>query len=198
MYKFLLLLAFGFSVSAAQGQQVQVQVHYVDKVNRTTSDTVYYDSRRKLTWDDFQGMPDPNHFGGAITASGFAYNADIEWSNDHIIMNMYVYTYFKKSDSWKKPHIMTAYHLEHEQRHFDITYLGTLKFIDKIRKTKFTPQNFKTLPSQIFDECQRENDALQAQYDRETKHSIEKEAQAAWNRKISSLLEAFSSVATSR
>lgn len=170
-------------------QHIQLRVHYQNKPNRPASDTIYYDVNRKLTWGDFKGKVDSNHFGGAVTASGFAYNAQMEYDEDRVIIDIFVYTYFNKRDSWKKPGINSAYHLEHEQKHFDITYLGALKFMAELQKAKFTAKNFKTLPNKIFDKVYDENTALQHQYDLETKHSINKEAQEVWNKKISAWME---------
>lgn len=170
-------------------QQVLVNVHYVTRTNHAKSDTIYYQSDRKLTWADFKGKPDVNHFGSAITASGFAYDADMAYDGNKIVMDFYVYTFFLKKDSWKKPYINGSYHLEHEQKHFDITYIGAMNFVNELRHARFTSQNFKNLPSQIFNKANEENTAMQNQYDRETKHSINTEAQLAWNKKIAEMLE---------
>lgn len=180
-----------FIFSDVMSQKVVVNVHYEDKTNSPASDTIYYHPGRKLTWADFKGKPDLNHFGGAITASGFAYSADIAYDGDNIIMNFFVYTFFLKNDSWRKQEITGQYHLEHEQRHFDITYIGALKFVNELRRAQFTMKNFKKLAGQIFNKAYEENTQLQHQYDRETKHSINKEAQVSWNVKIAEMLQSI-------
>lgn len=165
-------------------QKVHVKINYIQGTQNQSGDTIYYNPGRKLTWKDFKGAPKPNHFGGAVTASGFAYNADMEYDEKSIILNINVYTFFTRHDSWKKANINSSYHLEHEQKHFDITYLNTLKFIDQLKKARFTPGNFKVLPNQIFEKVYDENAAMQQKYDRETEHSINKEAQEIWNKRI--------------
>lgn len=174
----------------ALSQTTTVHIHFLSKKNSPKGDTIFYDPAYKLKWDDFRGIPPENHFAGAVTASGFAYNADIQYNSREVVVNLYVYTYFNRNHSWKKPHITNSYHLEHEQKHFDITYIGTLRFIEELRKAAITPDNFSRIPSQIFEKVHDENAALQQQYDRETRHSINKEAQEAWNKKIAEMLRA--------
>lgn len=80
--------------------------------------------------------------------------------------------------------VNSGYHLRHEQGHFDITMLGAETFVDELKKATFTVQNYQLLINQIFDRDYDENIALQNEYDRETKHSIDKEKQEEWNKRI--------------
>lgn len=184
----MIVLLTGFSMYAS-GQKIKVRIHYVTKQTATSGDTLYYDASRKLTWKDFQGTPDPNHFGGAVTASGFAFTADTHLDSENIFMDIYIYTFFTKHDSWRKPGIGDAYHLNHEQRHFDITFIHAVRFADQLKTARFTKQNLNTLPGKIFDKVYDDNTAMQHLYDRETMHSIDKEAQELWDRKIDALLK---------
>lgn len=174
------------------GQKAEVNVYFLNKQNKASNDTIFYDLNRKLTWADFQGKPDPDHFGGAVTASGFAFHSNMEYGTSGIVVNVYVYTYFNKRDSWKKPNINSDYHLLHEQTHFDITYLHAHQFAEDLKKAKFTVKNFRSLPGEIFNKIYDQNTAMQQQYDRETKHSILKEEQEVWNNKIAAMLEKYS------
>ena len=79
MLRSLLFIAGFFFTIYGYGQNIHMNVHYVNKTNQPNNDTIYYNANKKLTWNDFKGTPDPNHFGGAVTASGFAYNADMEY-----------------------------------------------------------------------------------------------------------------------
>ena len=76
------------------------------------------------------------------------------------------------------------YHLLHEQRHFDITKLGAEKFVNELKNASFTMQNYQQLINQIFDRVYDENIALQNTYDRETRHSLDKEKQEEWNDRL--------------
>src|SRR5438128_2444353 len=115
MNKILLFLSFLIVSSSVFSQKVLVNVFMQDKVASAKSDTIYYDLNKKLSWSDFKGKPDPNHFGGAVTASGFAFDADIRIQGKVIYLNIGVFTFFNKKSSWKKSNINSDYHLLHEQ-----------------------------------------------------------------------------------
>ncbi|MEP6585032.1 MAG: hypothetical protein ABJA90_12235 [Ginsengibacter sp.] len=156
----------------------------VNKKANANSDTIYYDFNRPLTWNDFKGKPNPNHPGGAVTASGFAFNSQMNSDGRTMYLKIQIYTFFGKSDSWKKPQIGSDYHLLHEQHHFDITRLGAEALVDAISKADFTKENYNSLLTSLFDKANRENSNLQQQYDRETVHSIDTAKQQEWNNKI--------------
>jgi hypothetical protein len=171
---------------AVFSQKIRLNVFFENKINKPQSDTIYYDFSRKLTWADFQGKVPPAAKWGAMTASGFSFNSQMEDDGDnHIEISVGVYTFFTKHDSWKKPDINSAYHLEHEQHHFDITRMFAQKFADEIKKAHFTKNNYRKLLYSIFDKVYGESVAYQQQYDNETKNSIDVEKQKEWNEKIS-------------
>jgi hypothetical protein len=165
-----------------------VNIYVENKRAADRSDTIYYDFNKNLTWSDFKGKPDNNHFGGAVTASGFAFDSQMDSDGKNIYLNVGVYTFFSKSDSWKKPGINSEYHLLHEQHHFDITRLSTERFVDELRKAHFTEDNYNQLLSSLFDKAYRENTSLQQQYDSETSHSLNTDKQKEWNNKIASAI----------
>ena len=155
-----------------------------NKTNHENSDTIYYNVNRNLTWSDFKGKPDNNHFGGAVTASGFAFDAQMDMVEKEINLTIWVYTFFNKKFSWKKPNINSDYHLLHEQRHFDITRISAEKFCNELVKANFTINNYKKLLPSIFDAVFNEHTVMQRDYDRETQHSINIKEQLRWNNKI--------------
>jgi hypothetical protein len=169
---------------AGFSQRVYVKANVVDKETSPSSDTIYYAMDRPITWDDFQGKAEENSIAGAVTSSGFGYGAAITTTEDAIYINLNVYTYFSRSRSWKKSMIHSDYHLEHEQHHCDITMLGAEEFCNAIREAHFTANNYKQLIAEIFDKMFNENTELQETYDSQTEHSINREMQFAWNKKI--------------
>jgi hypothetical protein len=173
-------------------QKVLVTVFMEDRVAKPTNDTIYHDLNKRLTWKDFQGVPDTKHFGGAVTASGYAFDADIKIEGKIIYLNIGVYVFFTKSQSWRKPHITSDYHLLHEQVHFDITRLGAENFIKELVKAKFTKDNYSQVLDSVFDRSYNENIAMQEQYDRETQHSINREVQLKWNDRIADEMKKLS------
>jgi hypothetical protein len=178
------LLTLIFICSPCWSQKVLVTVFMQPKVTRPSSDTIYHEVKQRLTWKDFKGVPDTKHFGGAVTSSGYAFDADIKVENKVIYLNVGVYVFFTKSHSWKKPSINSDYHLLHEQLHFDITRLGAESFIKQLLTAKFTKENYNQVLESVFDKSYNENIALQHQYDKETRHSILTQQQHHWNVKI--------------
>jgi len=187
-FLFILLALLGFSLPSL-AQKITVHVFMEDYKSSPSSDTIYYDFKRPLTWADFRGKVPPGVPWGAMTASGFSYKSSASIDEDHIDITVGVYTFFTKSKSWKKPSTHSAYHLQHEQHHFDITRLGTAKVANEIRKAHFTKSNYKTLINSIFDKVYEEQIALQNQYDRETKNSMDTAKQLEWNRKITAEMQ---------
>ena len=189
-YKISILLVF-FHVVIQQSfsQNVIVNVFMVGKQTAHDNDTIYYDFNRNLTWSDFKGTPNNNYYGGAVTASGFAFNSQINFDGKNIYLDIGVYTFFSKNDSWKKPQINSNYHLLHEQHHFDITRLGSQKFITGIEKAHFTKQNYSALLRSIFNKAYKQNELMQQQYDRETNHSLNVDKQGDWNNKIAAEIQ---------
>ncbi|KAA9040873.1 hypothetical protein FW778_02200 [Ginsengibacter hankyongi] len=165
-------------------QKVKVHAFMENRKSSTSGDTIYYDFSRSLTWADFKGRPVENYFAGAVTASGFAFDSQIDFDGTSIYLNIGVYTFFTKNDSWKKPQIHSDYHLLHEQHHFDLTMIGSEKFIDEIQKAHFTKDNYTKLLTSIFDKVYKENMDIQHLYDAQTNHSINVEKQLEWNKKI--------------
>ena len=184
-YKIIFFLSFfpAFSLHCLS-QKMAATVFMRNEKAKSASDTIYYDFARRLTWSDFQGKPDSNHFGGAVTSSGFVFNSEMDFDGQNIDLTIGVYSFFTKHDSWKKSIINSDYHLLHEQRHFDITRLGAQKLAYELQTANFTKGNYNSLLNAIFYKVYDENIALQNQYDRETMNSMDIKKQIEWNDKI--------------
>jgi hypothetical protein len=173
-------------------QKVRVTVSLQNHIANPQSDTIYYNSDKSLTWNDFQGHVPANAPWGAMTASGFSFTSSMNDDGENIDVDINVFVFFIKHDSWKKPEINSAYHLEHEQHHFDITRLYAQKFVDELKKAHFTRSNYKELLNSLFDKVYDESMDLQHQYDLETRNSMNVEKQKEWNIKITADLKKLS------
>ncbi|MEO9022724.1 MAG: hypothetical protein ABI237_05710 [Ginsengibacter sp.] len=156
-----------------------------NKTAPANSDTVYYNSNRRLMWSDFRGTVPAGVPWGAMTASGFSFDSEMHDDGTTINITVGIFTFFTKHDSWKKPEINSAYHLEHEQHHFDITRLYSEKLMNEIKKAAFTNKNYKKLLNSLFNKVYDESIALQRRYDLETRNSMDSVKQLEWNKKIS-------------
>lgn len=83
----------------------------------------------------------------------------------------------------------TGYALEHEQHHFDITYINTCLFFKKLKEAKLNRSNYNSLSEKIYNECVEALHQMQDAYDGETLNGRKKEVQAVWNSKIDRQLE---------
>ena len=85
----------------------------------------------------------------------------------------------------------TEYILSHEQGHFDIAEIFARKLHKSLSEYNFNKKTFQQDLKAIYENLMQEKEAMQEQYDRETNHSINKSAQAAWLSKINDLLTLY-------
>jgi len=189
MRYFLLSLLITGSLTAFT--QFRVNVQWSQYVPAANSDTIYYNGNQKLSWPDFKAMP-VNAFGAvALTSSGFGYTADIQYENGRTDIVIEVYCYFSKQNSWVIPGLESDYALNHEQRHFDITYIAANLFIKKLNAAKFTEANYTTLLDDIYKESRSDFAKLQNDYDSETRNGQLKNIQEEWDNRIVRQLLSF-------
>jgi hypothetical protein len=182
---FLILL---FTAQAVSFAQFTVSIHWYQDATEGRGDTIHYDTGRKLEWDDFKGRPDNRSMAAAITESGFGYRMAMQSVNGRTNVVITVFCYFNKKKSWVKENMDTRYALTHEQHHFDITYINTCRFVQKLKTAKLTAANFQSLVESIHDECYNALEAMQNEYDGQTSNGRIRNMQTVWNKKIDSLL----------
>lgn len=152
-------------------------------------EVIRWHPQQRLTWADYKGKVKTDSDAAASTATylGLEYNFG---------RNGFDYTItcsFSKTRSWGLH--KTDYILAHEQGHFDIAEIFARKLNQQLKAYRFDRNNFKEDLKKIYVDLTTEKDALQNQYDRETNHSINKEKQAEWLKKIESLLSEFADYA---
>jgi hypothetical protein len=174
---FILLLSFNFSTHA----QIVTNIFWTEKTSMNINDIIYYNPTKKLVWADFKGTPAPPSPVAAITSSGFGYKAGMQSTNGKGEINVSVYCYFSKPNSWVRKGKTTAYILNHEQHHFDATYICTKRFIEKIRNANLTTTNMNDVLAKLYKECSTEMRKMQADYDGETMNGQLKDKQEKWN-----------------
>jgi hypothetical protein len=181
------LVFFAFSVKA----QTTVNIQWQDIKTGYTDNLIHYDSNRKLNWHDFKGSPVAASPAAAVTESGFGYQLAMQSSNNKTKINITVYCYFDKDKSWVKKGMNNDYALLHEQHHFDITYINTCLFIQKLKAAKIGRSNYASLVEKIHNECFRAMNKMQDEYDSETHNGRRPVVQDAWNRLIDLKLAAL-------
>jgi len=178
------ILAFFLFVSSTAFSQVTTSIEWRQGLPPEKGDTIFYNAGKKLAWKDFQGTPDNRSIAAAITSSGFGFSMEMKSRNHKTIFSISVYCFYNKSKSWVKPGMATDYALLHEQHHFDVTYIATCLFIQKLRAASFTLENFSDLVDKIYTESYDELERMQNDYDGQTKNGQLKNIQAEWNIKI--------------
>lgn len=179
-----MLLFCSFSVA-----QLTATIRWYNPGIDNLGDTIYYNENKKLVWKDFKGRPDNNRMAAAITESGFGYRMSMQYLNGRTNIVITVFCYFNKKKSWVKHDMDTDYALVHEQHHFDITYINTCLFIQKLNAARFTATNYASLVDSIHDACYNAMNTMQDEYDGQTSNGRIKKVQFDWNKKIDSMLE---------
>jgi hypothetical protein len=144
---------------------------------------IRWNDGQKLTWADYKGKPKENSDAAASTATylGFEFNIGQNGFDYKITCT------FSKTKSWGLH--KTEYILTHEQGHFDIAEIFARKLNKTMREYKFDKETFKEDLKIIYQSIALEKDAFQNQYDEETNHSIKREKQAEWLKKIGDQLQ---------
>lgn len=146
-------------------------------------DILTWSEGRKLTWSDYKASPNPKSDAAATTSTSLS----IDY---HIRDGGFSYTiksWFSRTRSWGRS--KTPYILSHEQGHFDIAEVYARKLHQRMSAYQFNKRTYNKDLDRIYKEVADEKAAVQSQYDRETRHSIDEEKQAEWLKKISRMLE---------
>lgn len=145
-------------------------------------EVIYWAETRKLTWTDYKGKPKSGSDAAASTATylGFEFNVGKNGFDYKITCS------FSKTKSWGLH--KNDYILSHEQGHFDIAEIFARKLHKKMSEYKFDKNSFKDDLRNIYQSLMKEKDEFQNRYDNETNHSINKEKQAEWLKKIEETL----------
>jgi len=142
---------------------------------------------RRLTWADYQGEPLKTEWASATTASGITYALSSTIGNDKSQLEIVVASLFYPDKSWYKPELCNEVVLSHEQVHFDITELFARKFRERLKSVK-NDVNVKKNVRSIFVEINKELNAFQNKYDRETNFSRDLVQQLIWNKEVEEAL----------
>jgi hypothetical protein len=151
-------------------------------------DTVFYNDNRKLSWKDFKGKPDPASFSSSVTGAGFGYIVHPEIKAGWLVVSLFIKCFFLPQSSWVREEDATRYLLGHEQLHFDIAYLGSLKLKNAISTNNFSVGNYEKELDAVYQHIFLETQQLQLRYDLESKHGRKSKAGRAWQKKIHAMI----------
>lgn len=144
-------------------------------------------TERRLSWKDYQSSPLKTEWAAATTASGITYTLNSVIGGSEPRLEIVVAALFYPDRSWYKPDLCDQVVLSHEQLHFDITELFARKFRKRLKTLK-NNKNIKKEVRAIFVHINKELNAFQNKYDRETNFSRNVPEQLVWNKKIAATL----------
>ncbi len=159
-----------------------------------TPDIVFWNEDRPIVWKDFKAEPKTDYRNrnvSALSSTGIIHYRGCQ----NGVITYKIQAYFDKKDSWVKEEARNTYILDHERLHFDVTELHARK----LRKV-LAEQNFKCGEELEFENFIRQYinnwETTQQAYDYSTHHSMDRQQQLIWSRRIAfelSLLEEYKS-----
>ncbi len=163
------------------------------QTNKVNSDTVNWNSLRKLNWDDFKGPPDTIRHFSAETHYVITYTYKKSSQLKTPELQFKVQCYFEQGRSWAKTKDTNQQLLDHEQAHFDIAELHTRMFRERISKALFDQNKYDGQIQNIFSDILAECSQMQEKFDKETKYGILAEEQNSWIFNIWGALDQYDS-----
>jgi hypothetical protein len=177
-------LLFCLCIVNATQAQIVAQINFLQPVTSENSDTIYFNPAKNLVWDNFKGTPLQKGMAIAETSSGLGFTAGLKTKNGRGTLTVNIFCYFDKTKSWVKPGKESNYALQHEQNHFNISYIATNNFVRRLKAAKFTTQNYNQLLTEIYTQSLNDLQKMQNDYDGQTQNGIIKAQQLIWNKKI--------------
>jgi hypothetical protein len=156
--------------------------------SKPNSDTLYWRDGIQLSWDDFKAKSTDTKGYAAYTFTMITLNYDVKISGQTFTPTFTVKCAFQKSKSWvnrKDTNSQTPEILAHEQLHFTIAEITARKLRRNLKAQQYT-KNYKKEINEIYTKTLDEGEKMQERYDKETNHSINKEAQKNWSYLIQS------------
>ncbi|WP_037320306.1 DUF922 domain-containing protein [Salegentibacter sp. Hel_I_6] len=147
---------------------------------------------RVLSWDDFKASPKKHLPYKANTNSGLSFSWNATQSNQGIELNYEVGSNFYPNRSWVKEIEEVDYLLAHEQLHFDITELHARKLRKALSNYEPAASKIKKELNALYAEIEKQHRKMQTEFDKESNHSLNKEAELKWRIFVQEELEQLS------
>lgn len=161
-----------------------VKIKFSDYSGKTEGDTIYYSTKRPLTWADFQSKRRPSGPYQAEVMPSIGYTEEAKINQGNIDVDLLMKAYVPKSACWANFSGRDDYALNHEQRHFDIVKIIAEQFKQKVLAKKLSPDTYEAFINMQYLDSFRDMDAMQKAYDGETAHGQNRSAQEQWNMRI--------------
>lgn len=149
-----------------------------------------------LTWSDFKALPDESSKFDANTNAGLSFSWGVRNENGEIALTYDVKSYFNPKLSWVKMSPNNDYLLKHEQLHFDISELHARKLRKKLSEVNpvSLAKDPKAVLTRIYETVENERRNMQLKYDKESRHSLDKDGEARWRHFVREELRKYEEV----
>jgi len=157
---------------------------FLSITTRGQENPIRWNEKKPLQWNDFTGEVNDTSWFDAECFAEVSYHYQF---NSLTSFQFDVVANFIRNISWIKKEYQSEALLKHEQLHFDIAELFSLRLKGLFENYNYT-EDFEYEIQLLFDEKKREYQLMQRQYDEETNHSRDKKKQKEWESYISSEL----------
>ncbi|MCH7400418.1 hypothetical protein ACFOUP_08010 [Belliella kenyensis] len=165
----------------------KVRLEVNQPILKSSSDTVFYNSKRGLGWQDFTAKPHAINKYNALIFTSLSMEGKPYVEDATIVLPLIIKVYMLPDQSWVKN--KDDYSLNHEQRHFDVTKVVGDRLQYKLKKLDLNPENYEGLVNSAYLDAYREMSLLQKLYDSQTNHGRDASMQAKWNRYLDDALQ---------
>jgi len=158
---------------------------------QTEDRKIFWNEETRLIWEDFQGVPLEKTLFHANTNTGLSYSWGLKGTSQKMELEYSVKTFFYPEESWVQPSSKSEYLLKHEQLHFDISELHARKLrklLAGLDASKINKDSREYL-NKLYEKIDKERSAMQNAFDKESNHSLNKEAENAWQQFIKEELD---------
>jgi hypothetical protein len=138
-----------------------------------------------VEWNSFKGIPDNDTLAARISTKINLEVVKVSIWNGKIQFK--AYASMNPYESWVKPGYKDLYTLQHEQTHFDITEIHARQLQSDLNLMKIKSQKSPAIQAAIL-KWDKKLEAMQKQYDEETKGGNDQAIQKIWNEKIFSII----------
>jgi hypothetical protein len=150
------------------------------------SDTLIWQPETKLNWDDFLAeAPSRNSFAAfTYTLINMEYSATI--TEGKVIPSFKIYAAFNRRRSWVKnqKEARTPEILAHEQAHFDISEITARRLRKALLTETYSRKSLEQKINSIYQVTVQAGDEMQALYDQESDHGLNKAQQLKWSNRV--------------
>ncbi len=154
---------------------------------------IAWSEETRLTWEDFQGVPRVTIPFHANINTGLTYYWRIQGTSYRKELEYKVETFFYPELSWVHPNSKNEYMLKHEQLHFDISELHARKLRKELSNLNVSnlDKNSPDYLNKLYKKIDKKLRAMQDAFDKESNHSLNKEAELKWQQFVEEELNKF-------